>query len=123
MLEREWAAAFKPLGLTPPQAFALRTILARPGLLQRELADLLTTARPTATRLLDGLAEKQLIERRASERDGREQNIFPTARAIAMSDQLNQASGAVTKRLKAKLGNDCFSGVVDQLRGVRTALK
>ena len=29
VVEREWAAAFKPFGLTPPQGFLLRLVLAR----------------------------------------------------------------------------------------------
>jgi len=53
VVEREWAAAFKPFGLTPPQGFLLRLVLGRPGLSQYQLATELTIARPTATRLLD----------------------------------------------------------------------
>ena len=71
-LEREWAKAFEPFGLTPPQAFMLRAILDQPGLMQSEIARTLTIARPTATRALDGLMAKGLIERRSSARDGRE---------------------------------------------------
>lgn len=119
LLEREWAAAFKPLGLTPPQGFMLRAVLSRPGLLQRELAEALTIARPTATRLLDGLVEKGLVERRASDKDGREQTIFPTAAAVAMKSALNDASGAVTRRLKSRLGAEQFSTTVDRLREIR----
>jgi DNA-binding MarR family transcriptional regulator len=122
LLEREWAAAFKPFGLTPPQAFMLRAVLSQPGLLQRELADTLTIARPTATRLLDGLSAKGLVERRASDKDGREQTLFPTAAATAMKAALNEASGAVTRRLKARLGAGQFSATVDRLREVRREL-
>ena len=53
VVEREWAAAFKPFGLTPPQGFMLRLILGQPGLSQHALATELTISRPTATRLLD----------------------------------------------------------------------
>ena len=41
VVEREWARAFKPLGVTPPQGFLLRLVLARPGLSQYEIADAL----------------------------------------------------------------------------------
>ena len=54
VLEREWTKAFKPFGLTPSQAFMLRAILDKPGLLQSELAAGLAISRPTATRSLDG---------------------------------------------------------------------
>jgi DNA-binding MarR family transcriptional regulator len=71
-LEREWSAAFAPFELTPPQGFILRAILHKPGLQPREIAQMLVIARPTTTRILDGLEAKGLIERHSSERDGRE---------------------------------------------------
>jgi len=123
MLEREWARAFAPLGLTPPQAFMLRVILEKPGLLQREIADELTITRPTATRALDGLQEKGLIRRETTERDGREYAIKPTAEAVAIKEQINAASGEVTRRLKKKLGTAEFDETVARLRGIRSAFK
>jgi DNA-binding MarR family transcriptional regulator len=121
-LEREWAVAFKPFGLSPSQAFLLRTILNKPGLLQRELADSLAISRPTATRVLDGLAAKELIERRDSGRDGREYAIYPTRNASTLQASLNEASGKVTKRLKKQLNEDVFSEAVTTVRWVRSAL-
>ncbi|WP_283742932.1 MarR family transcriptional regulator [Sideroxydans sp. CL21] len=122
-LESEWAQAFKPFDLTPPQAFLLRAVLDRPGLTQCEFADAMTISRPTATRALDGLKEKGLIERRSTERDGREQAIYPTAPAIAMHASLNEASVQVSKRLKKLLGPDVFADTVTKIRDVRSALK
>ncbi len=122
-LEREWASAFKPFGLTPSQAFMLRVILDRTPLLQSELALEMNISRPTATRGLDGLERLGLVKRLASERDGREQEIHPTKKAVEMKDAINAASGAVTKRLKKVLGNSHFEDVVGQLRGISSALK
>lgn len=122
-LEREWSKAFEPFGLTPPQAFLLRTILDRPGLLQREYAKSMVISRPTATRSLDGLMAKGLIERRSTERDGREQSVFPTDAAIAMQVSLNEASALVGKRLKKLLGAEVFTDAVGSIKGLRSALK
>jgi DNA-binding MarR family transcriptional regulator len=122
-LEREWTLAFKPFDLTPPQAFMLRAVIEQPGMLQHQLADLLDIARPTATRALDGLQAKQLVERRSVKADGREQAIHPTPEAVAMKKALNQASAAVTARLKKLLGPDSFASTVDSVKGVRAALK
>ena len=121
-LEREWASAFQPWELTPPQAFTLRAVLDRPGLLQRELADALAIARPTLTRALDGLEDKGFIERRGRDGDGREQAVHPTAAAEAIRGALNEASGKVTARLKRVLGAGTFDDVVAALREVRAAL-
>ena len=122
-LEREWTSAFKPFGLTPSQAFMLRVVLDKAPLLQSELAREMNISRPTATRGLDGLERLGLIKRLASEKDGREQEIHPTKKAIEMKDAINAASGAVTKRLKKVLGTNHFEDVVGQLRGISSALK
>lgn len=122
VLEREWATAFKPFGLTPPQAFMLRVILGKPGLLQNALASEMTISRPTATRTLDGLQNMGLIERRSTETDGREYAIVPTAAAQALHEQLNAASAAVTQRLKKELGASQFRDTVENVRTTRINL-
>lgn len=122
-LDREWTAAFAPFALTPPQGFMLRAILERPGLLHRELASLLSIARPTATRALDGLMQRGLIERRPSSEDARESSIHPTRAAEALRDPLNEASARVTRRLKRVLSDGAFIDAVARVRDVRTALE
>lgn len=119
LLEREWSRAFQPLGLSPPQAFMLRAVLARPGMLQRELARTLTITRPTATRLLDGLQQRGLAERRSSAADGRELEIHPTAAAHALAGALQQASTQATRRMKRTLGEQAFADVVARLHQAR----
>lgn len=122
LLEREWGDAFKSFDLTPPQAFMLRVILQRPGLLQKEIAEALAISRPTATRLLDALEEKRLIERRASDNDGRETVIFPTDKASKIKQPLNDAAAAVTARIRKTLGAAEFAGAVEKIKSVRTVL-
>jgi DNA-binding MarR family transcriptional regulator len=122
-LEREWTAAFQPFDLTPPQAFMLRAVLSKPGLLQSELAEAMGISRPTATRALDGLTAKGLVERRASERDGRESCIVPTPAAVGLRADLDAASGQVTRRLKKLLGEAEFADTVAKVKGVRSALE
>jgi MarR family transcriptional regulator, temperature-dependent positive regulator of motility len=122
-LEREWALAFKPFDLAPPQAFMLRVILKAPGTLQFELANALAISRPTATRALDGLAAKNMIIRQPTDGDGRHMAVYPTAGAIAIASALNEASAKVTKRLKKLLGEAAFVDMVEEIRVVRAALK
>lgn len=122
-LEREWTEAFSMFGLSPSQAFMLRVILAKPGLLQRELADELSIARPTATRALDFLQTKGLIERRGRDEDGREVCIQPTKNAIAIHVALNKASRTVTSKLKRLLGETEFGETVSKIRSVRSSLE
>jgi MarR family transcriptional regulator, temperature-dependent positive regulator of motility len=122
-LEREWTDAFEKFELSPPQAFMLRAILAKPGLLQRELAAELSIARPTATRALDFLENKGLAVRRGRDGDGREVCIHPTKEAVAMHAALDEASGAVTSKLKKLFGAAEFAETVSKIRGVRSALE
>lgn len=122
VLEREWSRAFKPFGLTPPQAFMLRAVLAQPGMLQSQLAKELVVSRPTATRGLDGLQDMGLLERRATGGDARESAIFPTPSALAIGSALDAASGAVTRKLKDSLGEDEFGGMVSQLKKARSSV-
>lgn len=123
LLEREWTVAFKPFGLTPSQAFMLRVVLEKPGLLQSELAAELAISRSTATRTLDGLEKLKLIQRKATESDGRESAIAPTAAAAAMKEKLVSTSGEVTRRLKKDLGVAHFDDTVAKVKGVRSALE
>jgi DNA-binding MarR family transcriptional regulator len=122
-LEQRWASAFKPFGLTPPQAFVLRAVLNRPGMPQRELAQTMAVSRPTATRALDGLAEKRFIERVPSTDDGREMLVYPTRRSLEIERALNEASGRITRQLKAALGEEVFDGTVNSVRNVRFAIE
>lgn len=122
-LEKEWANAFALFELTPAQAFMLRTVLEKPGLLQREIAESMAIARPTATRALDGLAAKGFIKRIGSEHDGREQTVHPTPAAVEIHVALNEASQVVTARLKKVLGQEVFADTVARVRGVRSVLK
>ncbi|MCD9030005.1 MarR family transcriptional regulator [Luteimonas sp. BDR2-5] len=122
-LERWWAAAFAPFGLTPSQAFLLRTVLQHPGLAPFEIADMQVIARPTATRLLDALESKGLLVRKASAHDGRAQTIHPTPAAQAMREALNQASAGATRRIKRRIGDDAFSAAVVGVRNIRSAME
>ena len=117
-LEREWTAAFKSFGLTPSQAFLLRMVLADPGKHQNDLAKDMNIATATMSRTLDGLAKLEFVERRASSQDTRGFQIFPTKRALSISQALDAASGTVTRKFKRLLGSSEFNDLVSKLRGI-----
>ena len=121
-LEREWTQAFKAFGLTPPQAFMLRVVLQKETALQSELASEMNITRSTATRTLDGLQKLGYIKRIANSEDGRELHIQPTAKAQKIKEELNNASGEVTKKFKKLLGNDVFERVVGEVRTVNEVI-
>jgi DNA-binding MarR family transcriptional regulator len=122
-VEREWAKAYAPLDLTPAQAFMLRLVLDSPGMLPHQIAENLAISRPTATRLLDGLEAKHLIDRRTTLDDGRELQIYPTARAKARKPSIEAASRATTRRIRRLVGQESLAETVGRLRSVRAALR
>lgn len=121
-LERVWADAFKPFDLTPSQAFTLRAVLRKPGMLHNELAESLKIARATATRAVDGLVARHLLERRPGRNDGREWEIHPTPEAAKLKVPLDTASGHVTERLKDELGTGAFAEFVRRARSISVHL-
>lgn len=122
LVEREWTAAYARFGLTPAQGFVLRVVLASPGCLSSEVSDLLGIARPTATRLIDSLSEKQLVERRQGESDGREWYVYPTRAGKALNGPITDASAEIANALRAKVGPELFESAVARIHRVRKAL-
>jgi DNA-binding MarR family transcriptional regulator len=122
LVEREWATVYAPFGLTPAQGFVLRVVLASPGCLSSQVADTLGVARPTATRLIDNLSDKRLVERRQAESDGREWCVYPTRAGKALERSINDASAEIARALRAKVGPDLFASAVSSMHGVRKAL-
>lgn len=122
VVDREWTGAYAPFGLTPAQGFVLRVVLAKPGCLASEIAQTLGIARPTATRLVDGLCDKTLLERRQGEADGREWRLFPTAEGAALEGPINAASADVSRRLRSQVGSELFESTVTGMRKIRKEL-
>lgn len=121
-LEREWAVAFKPFELTPAQAFMLRVVLQKENASQNEIATVMNVTKSTATRTLDGLQKLKYIKRVVSTEDRREYELHATDKAIKLRDELNNASGEVTKKFKKLLGNDVFERVVGEIKAVSTRI-
>ena len=120
---RIWAEAYRPLELSPPHAFLLRVVLAKPGLLPRELADELSLSRSTITRFLDSLEKRDLLIRRPTERDGRELQVYPTKAAMAIHRQLDLTGRTLTQLMGEVVGKDDLSKTVARLREVRKFLE
>jgi DNA-binding MarR family transcriptional regulator len=123
VLDKRWSLAFAPFDLTAPQGFMLRAVLSHPGSQQRQLANELVISKPTATRILDGLQAKGLIDRRPSAQDGREWQIHPTAAALRLRESLDAASATVTASIKRLIGADSFNESVRRIREVRSAME
>ncbi|AMM15783.1 MarR family transcriptional regulator [Burkholderia sp. PAMC 28687] len=122
LVEREWTAVYAEFSLTPPQGFVLRVVLATPDCLSSQVADILGIARPTATRLIDSLCEKQLVERSQAKTDGREWTVSVTAAGRALDRPINNASARIARTLRGKIGPELFESAVTSMHEVRKAL-
>ncbi|MEI5996026.1 MarR family transcriptional regulator [Paraburkholderia bengalensis] len=80
LIEREWAAVYADFGSTPAQGHVPRIVQTKPGCRGTDIAATAGIARPTATRLIDCLSDKQLVERRRGISDGREWGVYATRR-------------------------------------------
>ncbi len=122
-LEREWTHAFKPFGLTPSQAFMLRTILAKQSITGTDLSVELNISKATCSRTLDGLIKLELVKKVQANADARSFELHASPKAQRIQDALNQASGEVTKKLKGIIGSDSFEQIVKNLRGISNSFK
>lgn len=117
-----WTEAYRPFDLSPPHAFLLRLVLAKPGLLARELAEELNLARSTITRFLDNLEKRGFLIRKASSNDGRELSVYPTLKAQKIHHDLDQIGKNLTRQMAEIIGKEELSQTLEKLRQVQKTL-
>jgi DNA-binding MarR family transcriptional regulator len=122
-LEREWARAFKPFGLTPSQAFMLRVILEKQIITSTDLSRELNITKATCSRMVEGLIELGFVKKVQADSDGRSYELHPTQRARGIRDAVNLASAEVTKKIKRIIGSDHFETTVKQLREIASSIR
>jgi len=93
--KNELGRRLKPYDVTPEQWVALYRLLEQGGLTQRELADRTFKDKPTITRILDKLEQKQLIKRSDSLTDRRAFRIHLTGQGLHLLEQLMPLSQLV----------------------------
>ncbi len=107
-------------GLSPEQFFLLFRLAEQDGRAQRELVDPNLNDRANITRLLTGLAERGLIERRSDAHDGRIRRIFLTPAGRALFASLRPRIAAERQHLFAGISHAelaVFASVLDTLTG------
>lgn len=114
-----WTEAYREFDLSPPHAFLLRVVLAKPGLLPRELADELKLSRSTISRFLDALEKQGLLTRKATNEDGRELQVYPTKQANKIHKDLDSTGKKLTMRMKKIVGKEELTETIDQLRQIQ----
>ena len=101
----------------------MKVVLTKPGLSPRELAEDLSLSRSTVTRFLDSLEKKGFVRRESVGKDGREIQVYPTAKAEDIRDQLNETRVELMERISTLLGENEMPKTVATLRQTRSALE
>lgn len=85
--------------LTAPQFEILKQLWEHDGLEQRALQERLGITSPTLTGIIDGLVERQYVERRISAEDARVKQLFLTERGRTMQVEMGTAVARAQARL------------------------
>ncbi len=111
VVNRKWDQSFKKFGLSSSHAYLLRVVLARPGITQKEIGEILMLDKSTITRFINALDNKGLITRNSST-DAREQRIMPTEKALFIHNALEQTGLALYTEMQQKIGKDDLQQLV-----------
>jgi DNA-binding MarR family transcriptional regulator len=124
LLERAVARMLKPHGLTPTQYNVLRILRgAGPdGLCRNEVGVRLITPVPDVTRLLDRMADLQLIARERSEEDRRHVRTLLTPKGLALVNALDDELRAGHCQRLAKIERQDLAHLVSTLAEVRAGI-
>lgn len=95
LMRRAFQRQLQGTGLTLAQARALAHLSRREGLRQVDLADFLEIQPITLAHIVDQLAAKKLVERRADPTDRRAYRLFLTAEAGVVLDTIDRAAIAI----------------------------
>ena len=84
-------------GVHPGQLFCLRVIANHDGIAQRDLAEELHVARPSVTRMLQGMERAGMVERRDDEHDQRLTRVYLTDRGRDFDSRFRHVAAAYVK--------------------------
>ena len=122
-VSRIWAKAYSKFDLSPPHAFLVKVVLTKPGISPRELAENLSLSRSTVTRFLDSLEKNGFVSRESVSKDGREIQVYPTAKTEKLRDQLNETRTELMEHIGTLLGDNEMLKTVATLREARSVLE
>ncbi len=115
--------AARRFGMTRAKWAVLARLDRFEGLKQTELAEMLDLQPITLTRLLDGLAENGLIERRPDPDDRRAKRLFLTPAARPLLERLSDLGEDLMATALAGLGSAEVEAVLGHLTSVKENLR
>ena len=101
-----WRESLEPWNLSPSHSRALHVVGHREGVRLSDLAESLRIAPRSATEVVDGLAERGLVERRSDPADRRAVQVALTTDGRALLDEVDAARAVALRDLFARLSDD-----------------
>jgi len=89
--------------LSHEQAFALGYLVANPGAIQRDIAQLTRTSAASVSSLLQGLERRGLVERRSEDGDSRSKRVYATREGAELIAGFETAMAAADETILAPL--------------------
>lgn len=117
-LNAQWDQAFARYDLVPSHAYLLRIVLEKPGLSQQDIANELQLEKSTIARFLAQLEARDLIVRRVSDTDTRQNAVFPTKQALALESGLSELGNELYARMCKAIGTDNVKVFVEMAREI-----
>jgi DNA-binding MarR family transcriptional regulator len=100
---RRWRESLEPWNLSPSHSRALHVVGHRDGVRLSDLAEALRIAPRSATEVVDGLAERGLVERHPDPADRRAVHVVLTPAGRALLDEVDAARATDLRELFGRL--------------------
>lgn len=104
--------AFAMTGLAPGYGYVIRLVVAKPGIMQKELSDKLYITPSTLTRFIDKLENKGLVERKVQ---GKTVLVYPTDKGLELEPAIRAASKRLHDAYQAILGPEAATMLTNSL--------
>ncbi|MDI6835065.1 MAG: MarR family transcriptional regulator [Rhizobiaceae bacterium] len=106
------------LSLTPKQFTVLELVGRNPGVVQIDIAELLSMDKATTMALVDRLEARNFLERRASTIDRRRKDLFLTDEGQAVLQEARDLIAAHERRFTSRFSSAELDALIAQLRRI-----
>lgn len=113
--------AFKPFGISPQQYNVLRILRGQhpQAITVNQIADRMLDKNSNASRLIDKLVLKSLVDRQICEKDRRQMDIVITDKGLLLLDQMDKEISSLDQDIAKKVSKKDAQYLNDILDGIR----
>lgn len=116
VVNKLWAEAYAPLGLAPAHSYLLRLVLEKEGLTQTQITDMLHLEKSTVSRFIDKMVKEGYLTRQTSAKKQSSAEIYPTDKARAIKDELNDIGNRLYQQMQTNLNKEDLMQLVSMIK-------